>query len=90
MNIIFNKCIFSYLCIFYNLTKFLYEFQVFLLIFPLPIFLSKYPSIFFYIFDISVKFKYRYIRNYQYFVPWLYVSSSKLRSELLKETHDAK
>ena len=43
------------------------NFKVFFLIFALPIFLSKYPPIFF---DISVKSKYRYICNYRYFVPW--------------------
>ena len=45
------------------------NFKVFLLIFVLPIFLSKYPPIFTDISDISVKSKYRYIRNYRYFVP---------------------
>ena len=45
------------------------NFKVFLLIFVLPIFLSKYPPIFTNISDISVKSKYRYIRNYRYFVP---------------------
>ena len=50
------------------------NFKVFLLIFVLPIFLSKYPPIFTDISDISVKSKYRYIRNYRYFVPWLYVT----------------
>ena len=47
------------------------NFKVFLLIFALPIFLSKYPPIFTDISDISVKSKYRYIRNYRYFVPYL-------------------
>ena len=46
------------------------NFKVFLLIFALPIFLSKYPPIFFDISDISVKSKYRYICNYRYFVHW--------------------
>ena len=46
------------------------NFKVFLLISVLPIFLSKYPPIFTDISDISVKSKYRYIRNYRYFVPW--------------------
>ena len=46
------------------------NFKVFLLIFVLPIFLSKYPPIFTDISYISVKSKYRYIRNYRYFVPW--------------------
>ena len=45
------------------------NFKVFLLIFVLPIFLLKYPPIFTDIFDIFVKSKYRYIRNYRYFVP---------------------
>ena len=40
------------------------NFKVFLLIFALPIFLSKYSPIFI---DISVKSKYRYIHNYRYF-----------------------
>ena len=44
------------------------NFKIFLLIFALPIFLSKYFPIFS---DISVKSKYRYICNYRYFVPWL-------------------
>ena len=47
------------------------NFKIFLLIFLLSIFLSKYPPIFSDISDISVKSKYRYIRNYRYFVPWL-------------------
>ena len=46
------------------------NFKVFLKIFALPIFLSKYPPIFSDISNISVKSKYRYIRNYRYFVPW--------------------
>ena len=45
------------------------NFKVFLLIFALSIFLSKYPPIFSDISDISIKSKYRYIRNYRYFVP---------------------
>ena len=44
------------------------NFKVFLLTFVLPIFLSKYPPIFIDISDISVKFKYRNICNYRYFV----------------------
>ena len=73
MNIIFNKCIFAYLCLFYSSIKYLHEVQsfFFLLIFALPIFLSKYPPIFTDISDISVKSKYRYIRNYRYFIPWV-------------------
>ena len=69
MNIVFNKCIFAYLCLFFIVQQSIsMNFKVFLLIFALPIFLSKYPPIFF---DISVKSKYRYIRNYQNFVPGL-------------------
>ena len=45
--------------------------KVFLLIFALSIFLSKYPPIFTDISHISVKSKYQYIHNYRYFVPWL-------------------
>ena len=52
------------------------NFKVFLLIFVLPIFLSKYPPIFTDISDISVKSKYRYIRNYRYFVPCLQVQGA--------------
>ena len=70
MNIIFNKCMFSYLCIFIVQQSISMNFKVFLLNFALPIFLSKYPPIFSDIYDISVKSKYRYIRNYRYFVPW--------------------
>ena len=53
------------------------NFKVFLLIFALPIFLSKYPPIFTDIYDISVKSKYRYICNYRYFVPWLQLPAFK-------------
>ena len=60
MNIIFNKYIFAYLCLFYSSISIFMNFKVFLLIFALPIFLSKYPSIFIDIFYISIKFKYRY------------------------------
>ena len=70
MNIVFNKCIFAYLCIFIVQQSISMNFRGFLLIFALPIFLSKYPPIFSNISDISVKSKYRYIRNYQYFFPW--------------------
>ena len=55
------------------------NFKVFLLIFVLPIFLSKYPPIFTNISDISVKSKYRYIRNYRYFVPWSHKGEYKKR-----------
>ena len=72
MNIIFNKCIFSYLCLFFIVQQSIsMNLKVFLLIFALPIFLTKYPTIFSDISDISVKSKYRYIRNYRYFVPWM-------------------
>ena len=65
-NNIFNKCIFAYLCIFFIVQQSIsMNFKVFLLIFALPIFLSTYHAIFS---DISVKSKYRYIRNYRYFV----------------------
>ena len=56
MNIVINKCIFSYLFLFYSSTKYFHEFQ--------SIFVN------FCITDIFVKSKYRYIRNYRYFVPW--------------------
>ena len=74
MNVIFNKCIFAYLCIFFFIVQqsISMNLKVFLLILALPIFLSKYPPIFTDIFYISVKSKYRYIRNYRYFIPWLY------------------
>ena len=68
MNIVFNKCIFAYLCIVYSSIKYFHEFQSIFVNFVLPIFLPKYPPIFFDISDIFVKFKYRYIRNYRYFV----------------------
>ena len=71
MNIVFNKCIFAYLCIFIVKQSISINFKVFLLIFVLSIFLSKYPSIFIDIFDISIKSKYRYICNYRYFVIWI-------------------
>ena len=58
MNIVFNKCIFSYLCFFIVQQNIFINFKVFLLIFALPIFLSKYPPIFTDISDISVKSKY--------------------------------
>ena len=65
MNIVFNKCIFAYLCIFFIVQQSIsMNFKTFLLIFALQIFLSKYPPIFIDIFNISVKFKYQYIRNY--------------------------
>ena len=60
MNIIFNKYIFAYLCVFYSSISIFMNFKVFLLIFALPIFLSKYSPIFIDISNISIKFKYRY------------------------------
>ena len=65
MNIVFNKCIFFYLCLFYSSTKYFHEFQ--------SIFINfRFTDIFVKIsIDISVKSKYRYIRNYRYFVPWI-------------------
>ena len=60
------------------------NFKVFLLIFSLPIFLSKYPPIFTDISDISVKFKYRYIHNYQNFVPWKSLKSLEVCVDLVK------
>ena len=72
MNIVFNKSIFAYLCLFFIVQQSIsMNFKVFLLIFALSIILSKYPSIFFDISDISVKSKYQYILNYRYFVPCL-------------------
>ena len=51
MNIVFNKCIFAYLCFFfYNLTKYFHEFQ--------NIFVN---FCFTDIFNISIKSKYQYI-----------------------------
>ena len=70
MNIVINKYIFAYLCVFYSLTKYFHEFQSIFVKFRFTDILSKYPSIFNDIFYISVKYKYRYIRNYQYFVSW--------------------
>ena len=67
MNIIFNLLIYTFFIVQQSISM---NFKVFLLIFTLSIFLSKYPPIFSDISDISVKSKYRYIRNYRYFVPW--------------------
>ena len=61
------------------------NFKVFLLIFALSIFLSKYPPIFSDISDISVKSKYRYIRKYRYFVPWVEVRLHNLQSKKLDQ-----
>ena len=62
MNIVFNKCIFAYLCLFYSSIKYVHEFQ--------SIFVNfRFTDIFVKIFtDISIKSKYRYIRKYRYFV----------------------
>ena len=65
MNIIFNKCIFAYLCIFYNSTKYFYEFQSIFVNFSITDILVKIST------DISVKSNYRYIRVYRYFDPFL-------------------
>ena len=67
MNIVFNKCIFAYLRLFYSSTKYFHEFQSIFINFRFTDILSKYSPIFI---DISVKSKYQYIRNYRYFVPW--------------------
>ena len=71
MNINFNKCIFSYLCIFYSSTKYFHEFQSIFVNFCITDIFVKISTIFFDISDISVKSKYRYIRNYRYFIPWV-------------------
>ena len=66
MNIVFNKCIFAYLCLFYNLIKYFHEFQN---IFVNFLFIDIFIKIFTDISDRSLKSKYRYIRDYQYFDP---------------------
>ena len=66
MNIFFNKCIFAYLCPFYSSTKYFHEFQSIFVNFRFTDIFVKISTD---ISDISVKSKYRYIRNYQYFVP---------------------
>ena len=71
MNIVFNSVYLLIYVFFIVQQSISMNFKVFLLIFVLPIFLSKYPPIFTDIFDISIKFKYRYIHNYRYFVPCL-------------------
>ena len=70
MNIVFNKCIFSYLCLFYNSIMYFHEFQSIFINFRFTDIFIKISTD---IFDISVKSKYRYIRNYQYFVPLIQV-----------------
>ena len=69
MNIVFDKHIFVYLCLFYSLIKYFHEFQ--------SIFVNvRFTDIFVKIFtDISVKSKYPYIRNYRYFIPCVWVIS---------------
>ena len=58
MNIVFNKCIFAYLCLFYSSTKYLYEFQNVFVNFRFIDIFVKIATDFF---DIFVK--YRYIRK---------------------------
>ena len=83
MNIVFNK-LYLLIYVFFIVQQSIFmNFKVFLLIFALPIFLSKYPPIFTDIYDISIKSKYRYIRNYRYFVPWVYAYSIS-KGRLLK------
>ena len=65
MNIVFNKCIFAYLCLFYSSTKYFHEFKSIFVNFCITDIFVKIST------DISVKSKYRYIRNYRYFVPGL-------------------
>ena len=72
MNIVFSKCIFAYLCIFYSSTKNFHEFQSIFVNFR---FTDIFVKISTNISDISVKSKYRYIRNYRYFVPWYLLGS---------------
>ena len=64
MNIIINKCIFAYLCLFYSSTKYFHEFQSIFVNFCITDIFVKIST------DIFVKSKYQYIRNYRYFVPW--------------------
>ena len=68
MNIIFNKCIFAYLCFFYSSLKYFHEFQSIFINFCFTDIFVKISTD---IYDISVKSKYRYIRNYRYFVSCL-------------------
>ena len=68
MNIVFNKCIFAYLCLLYSSTKYFHEFQSIFVNFCITDIFVKISTD---IFDISVKSKCRYIRNYRYFFPWL-------------------
>ena len=66
MIIVINKYIFAYLCIFYSLTKYFHEFQNIFVNFRFTDIFVKISTD---IFDISVKPKYRYIRDYLYFDP---------------------
>ena len=83
MNIVFNKCIFAYLCLFYSSTKYFHEFQSIFVNFHFTDIFVKISTD---ISNISVKSKYRYIRNYRYFVPWLYNEYNMMKSakELLE------
>ena len=65
MNMVFNKYIFAYLCLFYSLTKYFHEFQS---IFVNFYFTNISIKIFIDIFDKFIKSKYQYIHNYRYFV----------------------
>ena len=67
MNIVFNKCIFAYLYLFYNSTKYFHEFQSIFINFR---FTDVFVKISTDISNISVKSKYRHMCNYRYFVPW--------------------
>ena len=68
MNIVFNKYIFAYLWIFYSPIKYFHEFQsIFVNFCFTDIFVKIYNDTF----NISVKSKYQYIRNYRYFIPCL-------------------
>ena len=68
MNIVFNKYIFAYLCIFFSSIKYFHEFQsIFINFYFTDIFVKISNDIFY----ISVKSKYQYIRNYRYFVSCL-------------------
>ena len=77
MNIVFNKCIFAYLCLFYSSTKYFHEFPSIVVNFCFTNIVVKIST------DISIKSRYRYIRNYRYFVPCICdgLSSVKINSE---------
>ena len=58
MNIVFNECIFAYLCLFYGLTKYFHEFQsIFVSFYRLTKYFHEFQSIFvsFRFIDIFVK-----------------------------------